>query len=357
MHPRSLLSEALAFRGLEALPRKTRIWVRMPNWLGDVVMALPLLRAMRRGRPDAAFTLVCHRAFVPLLEALDLAEHVVALPPRGSWRSWRRIRQWRLAYPSTIILFTNSFRGDLEATLIGAPQRFGIRRPGKPRPLLTHAWKRPGGCDEAHLHQTDLWAQFLAHFGLEEPAVRTPLALPADAGTPAVEGVRVGLICGTENEPAKRWPVARWRTFIESAREAFPRVHFVLFGTRRDQAITAGVARGFPPGAVRDRAGQTSLLEFAHELKRCAVVVCNDTGGMHLANALGVPVLALFGPTNPVRTGPVFEAPRALLQPKGCPPTGGASLEEIAPETVIERLRDLLPVTGDPRAPSPTNPA
>ena len=78
------------------------------------------------------------------------------------------------------------------------------------------------------------------------------------------------------------------------------------------------------------------------QIARCAVLACNDTGGMHLANMLGVPVVAVFGPTNPVRTGPVFEARAAVLQPPGCPATGGADIAGVTAErvtaAVIERL-------------------
>jgi len=77
--------------------------------------------------------------------------------------------------------------------------------------------------------------------------------------------------------------------------------------------------------------------------------VTNDTGGMHLANALGVPLIALFGPTNPVRTGPVFSAPVVILQPPGCPPTGGNSLAEISPAVVaaaVGKQKPGLPVTN-----------
>ncbi len=62
------------------------------------------------------------------------------------------------------------------------------------------------------------------------------------------------------------------------------------------------------------------------------MIACNDTGGMHLANLLGTSVVAIFGPTNPVRTGPVFEAPYTILQPEGCPATGGMSIELVTVE-------------------------
>jgi ADP-heptose:LPS heptosyltransferase len=69
--------------------------------------------------------------------------------------------------------------------------------------------------------------------------------------------------------------------------------------------------------------------------------VSNDTGVMHLANALGVPLVALFGPTNPVRTGPVFEAPFEILQPPGCPPTGGGALSALLPGSVARAVGNL----------------
>jgi len=97
---------------------------------------------------------------------------------------------------------------------------------------------------------------------------------------------------------------------------------------------------------VLDLAGQTDLPEYMSRLQSCRVVVTNDTGGMHLANALGVPVLALFGPTNPVRTGPVFSAPFAVVQPPGCPSTGGAELAQLEPGSVLTALRTLADTTA-----------
>ena len=115
----------------------------------------------------------------------------------------------------------------------------------------------------------------------------------------------------------------------------------MVFGTAGDRPITAEIATGFAAGRVEDCAGKTDLPAFAARLSSCRLLVTNDTGGMHLANALGVPLVALFGPTNPVRTGPVFDAPHRILQPPGCPPTGGAPLSQLAPETVIAAVVDF----------------
>jgi ADP-heptose:LPS heptosyltransferase len=329
---RDLLATDLQARGLAVAPHRTRIFVRLPNWLGDVVMVLPLLRALRSSRPDAEITLLAKKQFLPLLESWAIADRVQALPPRGAgyfFNFWKM----RAGFPDVWLLFTNSFRGDLEAWCGGCRQRFGIVRSGRSRPLLTHFYRVPADFDESAHHQLELWENFLRHFGLNAPLDHAPLStLHAQPSSP------IGLICGSENNPEKRWPIALWRALIE----AFPSERFVLFGTPNDTPITALICAGLDPARVENLAGRTDLLAFAERLRSCRLLVTNDTGGMHLANALGVPLVALFGPTNPRRTGPVFTAPVKILQPPRCPPDGGAPLADLAPETVAAAARDLL---------------
>ncbi len=323
---RNLLEADRRARGIPALPRRLRLWVRLPNWLGDVVMVLPLLRALRTSRPDAEITLLARPQFAPLLAGWDVADRVRALPPKGAGYFADFLRM-RAAYPDIWLTFTNSARGDCEGWLAGVPQRFGIRRAGRARPALTGAYPVPPGFDESRHHQLELWEAYLRHFGLAAPLDRSPLPGGAAAG----RGGPIGLIPGSENEPAKRWPVAHWRKLIEAA----PAERFTIFGTPNDVPIAEAVAAGFPSDRVQNLAGTTDLPSFSLKLRLCRLLVTNDTGGMHLANAVGVPVVALFGPTNPVRTRPVFDAPVAILQPPGCAETGGGNLADLAPETVV----------------------
>ncbi|MGH7997149.1 MAG: glycosyltransferase family 9 protein [Opitutaceae bacterium] len=343
---RNLLCEDLGQRKLSTLPRGTRIWVRLPNWLGDVVMVLPLIRALRASRPDAEITVFARNAFRPLLDAGDLADVVEPLPERG-FGYWRFFRRLRARYPDVWIAFTHSPRGDLEGWLAGAPQRFGIRRHRRSRPLLTHAFRPPPSFREAEHHQTELWEMFLRRFGLEGPIPRAPALRVENPEPAALASPVIGLIAGSENHPAKRWPVPLWRALVE----ALPNERFALFGTAGDCPVTAAIAAGFPPEKVEDLAGRTGLADYISRLERCSVVVANDTGGMHLANALGVPLVALFGPTNPIRTGPIFAAPLAVLQPPGCPPQGGAGLDLLPVAEVVRAVRALHPCLS---LPSPT---
>jgi len=341
-HRRNALPEELEWRGWSTLPRNTRIWLRVPNWLGDVIMAVPLIRAIQASRPDARLTLVCRPQFVQLLEELFPECRVEVLQKtKNALSDCRLARRLAFQYPNTYILLTNSPREDFHGRLIGAPQRFGILRPGKRRPMLTHTWALPEDLDEAKLHQAELWRRFLAYFGLEAMPDFAPIPKSTwrtgQRTSARCEG-RLGLICGTENEPAKRWPIDRWRSLIN----LMPQEKFVLFGTGNDRAITNQVAQGFDADRVLNLAGETNLMEFAGEMSACRALATNDTGGMHLANMLGVPVVVVFGPTNPIRTGPCFDAPKALLQPPSCAPTGGGDIDGVTPERVCAALRDLL---------------
>jgi len=328
---RNLLDAEMSFRGWRQLPRKTRIIVRLPNWLGDVVMLIPLLRALRISRPDAELTLIGKAVFQPVAEAAEVVDHYEPLPPRGP-AYWRHFRHLRFRHFDVYLLFTNSFRGDLEAWLTRTPQRFGIKRPGKLRFGLTGEYRTHSRYDESQHHQIELWEDYLRHFGLNAKPDSAPLhtAAPRESG-------RIGLISGSENFPAKRWPVQHWRALIE----AMPDRSFVLFGTAADRSITDQIAAGYSAQRVENLAGKTNMDQFMYRMGSCQLLVSNDTGGMHLANALGVPVIGLFGPTNPVRTGPVFNSPVLILQPPGCPRTGGGSLVDLQPTTVVAGLRTI----------------
>lgn len=334
---RDLLSADLRARGLAALPRKTRVWIRLPNWLGDVVMTIPLLRAVRSSRPDAEITLLARAQFHPLLEQSGVADRIIPLPAPGPGRF---LRFWRLRseYPDCHIVFPSSWRSDIEAWLTRCRQRFGLTR-RRHRMLLTHVWRVPAGFDETQAHQVELWELFLRNFGLNAAPDFSPLRPAKSPARPAAP--MIGLICGSENNPEKRWPAPHWQALIRQMAAARPAARFRLFGTASDRSVTGEVARDLGPRA-EDLAGRTGLDAFAAGLLECDLLITNDTGGMHLANALGVPVLALFGPTNPRRTGPVFHAPVQLLQPPGCAPTGGGDLAALSPGAVLAAADAML---------------
>ena len=286
----------------DQIPRKTKIWIRMPNWLGDIVMALPLIRAVERGRPDAEITLLCQPHYQSLLEYLKIGQRVIALPPKGIgyfFFFWKLRRQ----YPDVHFLFTNSLRGDLEAYLCGAPLRLGGSTKKK-RKLLSHQALISKEFDKKH--QTELWGEYLKFFGLKESIDFSPF----DISTPRPK-ISPKIIClapGSSNTPEKRWPIANWVQLLKSLIEKLPDYEFRLIGTSNDAEICSAILNRADSPNVYDYSGRTNLIELCDIFQNSSVLLCNDSGAMHLANAMGTSVVALFGPTEPSITGSVYQS-------------------------------------------------
>lgn len=332
---KTIMPETLNYKKLVDIPKKTNIYIRLPNWLGDVVMALPLIRALQKSRPDAYITLIGKKSFHILIQSLGIADNFIQLPEKKGLAYWKFFWQLRKEKPAIQLLFTNSMRGDLEAFLIGAQERFGIQK-NTPRPLLTHTWEKPHLLKEVDTHQVTLWSEFLKYFGLNTAICLDPFAF----NKTHTLNLTIGLICGTENSPEKRWPIEYWRTLIQAIQKSYPNAFIKLFGTPKDAIITQQVAHEFKN--TLDLAGKTDTLSFLKELSSCRLVIGNDTGGLHLANMVGVPIIGLFGPTNPIRTGPIYKAQKHFLQPKNCPPTGGAIMHDITPTMVLDVLKTII---------------
>lgn len=292
------------------IERKTNFFIRMPNWLGDVVMAVPLLLAIRKGRPDVRFTIVCKAEYIELLRKFRLADEFIGLP-KNSFSYFWNFHKKISSSPDNYLLFTNSLRGDIEALLTGSAQRFGMKLPGRFRPLLSHTFNpvKREGFDVSNLHQTRLWEQMTRYFGLREAIEENPLNFhPVKRNK-----YKIGIIPGSSNTPEKRWDTQNWVTLIEGISKLREEFEFYLYGTNQDKEITSKIYMNCS-GRVFDFAGRTSIDELADELASCALVIGNDTGSMHLANMVGTPVAVLFGPTNSTRTKPFFDSPLISIE-------------------------------------------
>jgi ADP-heptose:LPS heptosyltransferase len=303
-------------------------------------MALPLIRVLRNARPDAEFTLLCRPEFQPLLELLKIGDLIKPLPNKGTPSYYLKVLQWDEQYPDLHILFTNSLRGDLESYLIGAPQRFGLELPRKPRCLLTHTYKPTKEIIKQikTTHQTKLWEKMLRHFGLTTEITANPYSLSNFKR----RSNKFGFIPGSSNNSSKCWAPQNWIELGNRILKVSPSSEIHLYGTRADRKATDIIAKGLPRNKVKNRGGETDLEGLAKELATCVLIVGNDTGGIHLANALGTPVVVLYGPTNPIVTGPLFNSPKACMQPKGCSPAGGTSMEALSVESVLNGIKSLI---------------
>lgn len=322
--------------------------LRLPNWLGDVIMAMPVVDALAKQVGSNNITLLLQPQFLPLLEILNADLKCIALPKKG-WSYYRKIYALRKHNYAVQILFTKSERADLEAFIIGAKHRLGCS--GR-KILLSDSYHLPPEHPFAHTHQSKIWHMFLSHFGLKQQLELAPFKIDyqteSNSNQELINGAKnnIGLICGTENFPAKRWSIDNWCSLIKLLLENTTVDNILLFGTANDAPITKQICQQLsaqPQAAkINNIAGKTNLPQFIYTLDKCQLVIGNDTGGIHLANALGKALIVLFGPTNPINTAPIYHGKSKVIQAANCKATGGGDIDTISPQQVLQQALPML---------------
>ena len=324
--------------------------VRLPNWLGDTVMAVPALRALRRAHPEARMLLA--GPWATALGGQDLADTLVTYPRAWSRRLPAADAVRRFA-PDTALLMPNSFESALAAWYWGAGRRIGFASGGRGL-MLTDEVPMP----EPRRHQIDeylLLAERCAGVpdgreprlepppadGAERREARALLASVGATGRPAI-GVHLGAAYG----PSKTWPPERVADLCRLLDADGARA--VLLGAAEDAAIAGAVAAVAPAAVLAGRDRPALIPALLSELH---ALVCGDTGIAHLAAALGTPAVVLFGPTDPALSAPRGPV-RVLTHPVPCAPC----FYRVCPidhpclrDLDAARVRDALRALREPR--------
>ena len=287
-----------------------KIVVRMPNWIGDAVMALPVLDALQSNFPQAELWAAAREWVGDLFSPEHGIKGLVPLPQVRDLKSLRQASSRLRKYGFDIgLLLTNSFSSALVFRLAGIPERWGYARDGRGF-LLSRSVPLKNG--DPTRHQTDTYKDLLAGLGIEVSSCTVDLHISeeekAAAGKAMTEAGRdptrplVVLNPGAAYGPAKRWPAER---FANLARlfQARKNAEILLVGAAGETDIAASIASGLERKPL-DFTGKTSLRQLMGLISLGRVFVTNDTGPMHIADALGVPVVAIFGPTDPKASGP-----------------------------------------------------
>lgn len=286
-----------------------KILIIKPSSLGDIVHSLPFLEAVKRHFPAAEIDWLVARGFEGVLEGHPMIRKLWVIH-KDEWKKITRVKSslteiWRLfGYLKAegfdcVIDLQGLFRSGFIAKGTGAPVRIGFSE-AREGSTVFYTHKVQGGRD---VHAVDRYLRLAAFLGCDVSEVRFPFP-PSRSSLTAILSSS-GLSCGEyavtapgARGPSKRWPAGR---FGELA-SRLP-LKTVVIGSRSDARLAAEVVEA-SKGKAFSLAGKTDL-EGLIEVVRCArFMVCNDTGPMHIAAALDVPVFALFGPTNPLRTGP-----------------------------------------------------
>jgi heptosyltransferase-2 len=316
-----------------------QLLVRAPNWLGDVVMSLPALEAVKRAAPGLHLTLALPG---PMAELLAAARDVDAVLPvrRGARSVLALAALFRSGGFDSALLLPNSFGSALAVRLAGVPRRAGYARDGRSW-MLTDAVSC--GPARRELHQVDYYLDLVAELGAPREVDRSrPVALSA----PAAAHEQVAALLAAERRrpdaplyvlapcavgPGKEWPAERFGRLAALLCERGAEVALTAAPDERVKTAAVAAAARTAGGEVIDLAGRNSIAQMAALFEVAAGFVGNDSGPTHLAGAMGLPALGVFVATDPERY--LALGPRSAA-------VGGPGAD-LRPEDVLQRLEVL----------------
>ncbi|MDQ6655841.1 MAG: lipopolysaccharide heptosyltransferase II, partial [Verrucomicrobiota bacterium] len=288
-----------------------RILLRGSNWLGDSIISAPAVRAIKGGRPDAHVTVAAPAKLAAVWKLIPEVDAVVALPEASPLAIARLLR--RQCEFDVAVVFPNSLRVALELWFAGIPRRVGYR--GHYRAWLLNDVVPDRARNRPIEHQVQHYLHIARHLGATADLVFSATEPPRRRRE---SPTKIGLCAGAEYGPAKRWLPERFAE-VASAVSAEHAVEWRLFGTAADAEIGRTIAASLAEKCL-NRIGLTNLDELIAELRECRLLLTNDTGTMHLATLLGVPVVAIFGSTENRLTGPLGEGNLVVRHHVECSP-------------------------------------
>jgi heptosyltransferase II len=315
--------------------RVQRLLVRGPNWLGDAVMCEPALRGLRRLFPDADISVLVKPAVAELLIGHAAVNQIVIYDDKGRHAGlsgkWALASQLRRQRFDLAVLFQNAFEAAVLAWLAGIPRRYGYATDGR-SVLLTEPVAVPD--KRLSLHQVHYYWNLLKPLGLhgdppvpelfvsetEEDAMARRLDECGIDKSAFVIGVNPGSIYGG----AKRWLPDRFADSTERIGQTIRQSHaqdvaVMIVGAKGEEVLGKEIAARLSHRTVV-LSGATTIRELMAAVKRCGLLLTNDTGPMHIASAMKVPVVAVFGSTDWRTTSPYRAAQALVRHPVDCSP-------------------------------------
>ncbi len=338
----------------------TRILVFVPNWVGDVVMATAALRAIRQRFDRARIVYVLRRYVVDVLAATDFSDDTVFWPAPGDRRTPSRLdflRRLRRERADLAILLTNSFRSAMAARLAGVRRRVGYARDGRGWLLTDRLKPLKEGRRYVPVSALDYYNDLARAAGCGEPGDRLVLGTtPADeaaidARLGRVEPGRplVVLNPGANYGSAKCWPAEKYAAVADALVERYgARLVASLGPKEREIADRLAAAARRPLDVCIDP--PLGLGPLKALIRRCDLLITNDTGPRHFAAAFDVPVVTVFGSSDPAWTDTRFAKERIVMlsldcQPcmeRMCPLRHHDCMRRLEPALVLEKAEALL---------------
>jgi heptosyltransferase II len=309
-----------------------RVVVRGTNWVGDSVMTIPALRALRRLLPKSQITLVMRPWAHGLFSGADFVDDLLIYDRRSAFSALRQVRIWKDREFDLAILFQNAFEAALIPFLAGVPNRLGYATESR-QVMLTNPVKLPDW--RSNEHEVFYYLSLIASLEHSLFGTNTVCENPPDASLEVserrkeeargllqqygvdAEGSIVAICPGSINSRAKRWPAESYASLADRLIDAGK--HVLLIGSKDETDVSLEVTNRMHHTPV-DLTGRTTLDQVTGVLSVSDLIVTNDTGPAHLASALGRPTLVIFGPTNPSTTRPFSPDALILRHPPDCAP-------------------------------------
>ncbi len=310
-----------------------KILVRATNWVGDAVLSIPALEAIRASRPGAEIIVLARPWVAELYRGQPGVDRVIPFENQARHRGIagveRLAAELRRERFDVAVLLQNAFEAAWIAWRAGIPERIGYARDARGW-LLTRAVALPEP-GEAPAHEAYYYLELLRRAGwldrlpevapirlrVESAALdRAEQTLVATGARPG--GLRIAFATGAAYGTAKCWPADRYAALATRLIAEFG-ADVVLFGAASERDVSARVAAGIPQGGI-NLAGRSAIGELPALFARCHLFIGNDSGAMHVAAAVGLPVVAIFGPTDPHGTAPVTPQLTIVQQRVACSP-------------------------------------
>lgn len=300
-----------------------KLLIRSTNWLGDAVLTTPAMGQLRKAFPRAEIVVAANPVVAELLSPHPDCDRVMIWDKGRQHKGISGLVQFsqglRKEKFDLAVLFQNAFEAALMAWLAGIPRRMGYRIDGRGL-LLNHGV--PVGAAERRLHHSEYYVNLLRRAGIDAP-VAPPRLYCTAAETKWAEdqlpGDRwVAINPGAAYGSAKRWLPERFAEVAESISRELG-VGIVLIGGRQDTAVGAQISSQIHT-PHQNFVGQTTIRQLMALLARCRLLITNDSGPMHMAAALETPLVALFGPTDPLTTSPATDRCKIVRHLVACAP-------------------------------------
>ncbi len=334
------------------------ILIRGTNWIGDAVMTLPAVAAIRNTFPAARISMLVKPWVAEIFRLSKDVDEVIPFLGAGIHAGiagkLRLAGELRSRGFDMAILLQNAIEAAIITSLAGIPIRAGYNSDGRGL-LLTHSVQRTETIRK--VHQTEYYLEMVKALGCLPSETKVHLIPGKDCeiiseklfGEHGIgrEEVLIGLAPGATYGPAKRWHPERFAAVADRLIDSSS-ARVVLFGSGEDQKSADRVQQNSSRPMI-NLAGKTDLKEAIAVIARCNLFISNDSGLMHIAGALNIPTVAVFGSTNPVTTSPVGEKSVVIYKGASCSPclketcpTDFRCMEAIGVEEVYETARRLL---------------